>query len=179
MSKFNYRKQSRLGESFKTFFFLSIASLLICIGVRTYNAIQFDRKCEGHLKRAADANSVEMAEKELGLALNYMEANNLTTGYTSVIYTSPEDDVEFWYTNVKTSYDELISLSDSTTSLEKSNVLIKLRETLIDHSGESGDKVTVPPGIHNFPNNTAYFWWFVLSAVPFGILLTRAFFRLN
>ena len=116
-------------------------SLLAIIAISIWStcgikAIRFKQNCGGHLKRAADANTVDIAKSELKIALDYMEANNLTSGYTSVIYETPDEDVAFWYNNIKQSYNELNSLPDSSSSLEKSNMLIKLRETLLDH----GDK---------------------------------------
>ena len=94
--------------------------------------VVFDRNCEGYLKRAADSNTVEMASRELKKSLDYIESHNLTKGFTSVLYTTPDEDIEFWYTNVKSCYESLIKLKPNATELEKSNMLMKLRETLLD-----------------------------------------------
>lgn len=51
----------------------------------TIKTIQFDQKCGGYLKQAADANSVELAERQLNLAIDYIEQHELTSGYTSVL----------------------------------------------------------------------------------------------
>ena len=128
---------------------------LIVFGVRVYKDVIFDRECEGHLKRAADANSVELATQELETALNYLKANKVTEGYTSVMYTTPDEDVGFWYKNLTTSLDELKSLPANTTPLERTNVLMKLRETLLD-KGERSESVTGPSGIGVFPLNALY-----------------------
>lgn len=125
----------------------------------------------GYLKRAADANTIEIAQTELKRTLDYLEENNITKGYTSVMWRTPDEDIEFWYNNIKTSYVELEGLSDTTTSLEKSNMLIKLRETLMD-SGESGSYITVPEGISRFPNNLMWgilMWVAVLIIIGLGI----------
>ena len=111
------------------------------------------------MKRAADANTVDMAKDELKTVIDYLDAHNMTEGYTSILWTTPDADVGFWYKNITTSYDELCSLSDTASGLERSNMLIKLRETLIDHGGEGGDSVTQPSGIAIFPNNVMYAWW--------------------
>lgn len=133
---------------------LTIA-LLILWTVVIVKSIQFDRNCEGNLKRAADANTIEIAKKELRTALDYIEKNNLTHGYTSAIYETPDEDLGFWYNNLKTSYSELDSLKPDAQPMEKSNMLMKLRETLIDH-GDKGDDVTVPDGISRYPNNMTF-----------------------
>lgn len=124
--------------------------------------IRFDIAVEGYLKRAADSNTIEIAEKELDKAINNIESKGWTRGSTHVLWATPATDVQFWYNNLKTSNEELKQLSPEATSLEKSNMLIKLRETLLDH-GEKGDLVTLPVGISLHPNNTMYFMWFIGS----------------
>lgn len=52
-------------------------------------------------------------------------------------------------------YKELCDLPTDATPLEKTNVLMKLRETLLDSGGE-GDVVTLPDGISVYPYNKAY-----------------------
>lgn len=124
-----------------------------------FKSITFKQNCGGYLKRAADANTIEMAQGELKIVLDYLENHNLTSGYTSILWQTPDEDISFWYNNIKTSYNELQSLSDSATALEKSNMLIKLRETLMD-SGEKGSHTTIPDGISRFPSNGL---WAVLN----------------
>jgi len=85
----------------------------------------------------------------------------MVNGYTSVLYNTPDEDVTFWYQNLKDSYNGLIALKDSVSELEKSNMLIKLRETLIDHN-KDGESITIPDGISRFPNN---FEWGLMRLV--------------
>jgi len=125
------------------------------IGTRTIKSIQYNQNCGGYLKRAADSNTVDQAKEQLKIAITYMENNNLTSGYTSVLWKTPDEDVGFWYKNIKTAYDELEKISPDASQLEKTNVLMKLRETLLDN-GESGTIVTEPDGISVFPNNVAF-----------------------
>ena len=111
------------------------------------------RDCLGHLKRAADANSVELAQQELNVAIDYMDEHHLNEGgYTSVLYTTPDEDIGFWYDNITACKKDLDTLPKDATQLERSNVLIKLRETLIDH-GPSGDELTYPEGLAWYPYN--------------------------
>ena len=136
--------------------------ILIWGTFRVTNSILFDKDCEGYLKRAADANSVTQAIKELTIALDYMEGHGLTQGYTSVIYRTPDEDISFWYNNIKSAKTELEKVTDKTTALERTNILMKLRETLLD-SGEKKADVTVPAGISIYPNNATYTWLGLLS----------------
>ena len=143
---------------------LAVVAFLVFSGIRIGADIQFDRNCEGYLKRAADANTIELAKKQLETAIAYIEQNGMTNGYTSVFYRTPSEDVGFWYTNLKSSLHELETVSPTATQLEKSNLLIKLRETLID-SAKDGIKVTVPSGISVFPNHGLYAWWGWITGV--------------
>lgn len=151
------------------------APFVLWAGLRIYNNVVFEVNCEGHIKRASDANTIEIADKELQLAIDYLDKNKITEGFTSVIYQAPADDVGFLYQNLKSSVEELNKVKPEATQLERTNVLMKLRETLLDH-GEHGDKVTLPDAIEVFPNNKVYFWtgwitgiWIVVGVI-FGIM---------
>lgn len=134
--------------------FLTICTFL-CIavwGIYIVCGITFNVNCRGHLKRAADSNTAEMAKQELDVALSYLEKEGLTDGYTSVIYKTPDEDIGFWYSNLKAASEELGAIDSNATILEKSNALMKLRETLLDQ-GEKSETVTVPDGISRYPYN--------------------------
>ena len=124
-----------------------------------------------HIKRAADANTVELAIQEMKTVVAYLEARGMTSSYTSVLYRTPDEDIGFWYQNLKASLGELEKITPETTQLERSNILIKLRETLLDH-GQSVS-VTQPSGISIYPNNVAYAWfgWLGLVAAIGGAVL--------
>jgi len=136
---------------------LVLFSVVIC-GVRISKKVTFKQNVSGLLKRAADANTIELANEELTKVINYLEANNMTSGYTSVLWNTPDEDIDFWYRNLKASQNELANLQ-SKSALEKTNVLIKLRETLLD-TGEK-TRVTVPEGLSVYPNNKL--WAFLMS----------------
>lgn len=147
---------------------IGILGIIIVVMIWTtliIKGINFTQGCGGYLKRAADANTVELAEQELAKALAYMKQNEMIEGYTSVLWRTPDEDVGFWYNNINSSYQELINLPDSASSLEKSNMLMKLRETLTDVS--SGIS-SVPSGISRFPNNLL---WGILNWTAFSIII--------
>jgi hypothetical protein len=120
---------------------------------------------------AADANSIDIAEKHLSTAITYLEDNGLTLGYTKVVFYYPKNDIGLWYENLKASQTQLQELqAREYTDLEESNILMKLRETLLDSSGS----LTHPLGIsmaHNFATMfwlNAFLWvpcWFVAAAL--------------
>ena len=137
-----------------------LAIVLLIVGciipVTTYvQHIFFQQNCGGYLKQAADANSVELSLERLNLALDYIENKNLTRGYTSILWKTEDDNIEFWYNNLKTCQKELENALDA-TQLEKTNVLMKVRESLTDDKGENGIQITVPNGISRYPNNVGY-----------------------
>jgi hypothetical protein len=137
---------------------------LCFLTMRVVKEVQFDRGCEGYLKRAADANTIDLAKEQMQIALKYIEDNGLTQGYTSVIYNTPDEDVGFWYKNLKASYAELCTVTPETSQLERTNVLMKLRETLLD-THDKGVSVTAPDGISVYPNNLAYFFFGLFSGI--------------
>lgn len=137
---------------------LAIFALSI-FAIRITKSVSMKQNCTGYLKRAADANTVETAKEQLQRSIQYLEVNNLTKGYTSVLWKTPDEDIEFWYNNLKASERELLKVDSLTASMEKTNLLMKLRETLLDN-GKSGDDLTVPLGLSRYPNNGM---WGILS----------------
>jgi len=149
---------------------LVLLGFILCLsfvgwsGLRVYKSIIFNIEVGGHLKRAADANTIELAKEEMEIVVSYLEKSGMKSGYTSVLYNTPNEDVGFWYKNLKSALEELKKITPEFTQLEKSNVLIKLRETLLD-SGEKGLHVTMPPGISISPNNSGYAFFGWISAL--------------
>lgn len=124
--------------------------------------IQFDQDCGGYLSLAANANTVEIAGEQLDIALKYMEENKLTSGYTSILYKTPDEDVGYWYRNIKSARGELSTIAPNASQLEKTNVLMKLRETLA---------AGTPVGIALYPNNVFYgLLIFIVSMAFLGVL---------
>lgn len=125
------------------------------VGSVVVRSIQFDRGCEGYLKRAADANTIALADQNLSMAVEYARREGLISGFTSIVYRTPDEDVGFWFKNLESSLGELRSVGPEASQLERSNVLMKLRETLMD-DGDNGVHVTLPSGVSLYPHNTAY-----------------------
>ncbi len=140
------------------------------------NELDFSFNCAEYLKRAADANTIEMAKPELNKAIEYLEYNNLTSGVVSVFLKNPKNDIGFFYENLKASQAELEKANPEISQLEESNLLMKLRETLMDE-GETV-RVTYPAWISIYPDNVAFFWWTVINliaAVGFGWIIYSLF----
>lgn len=154
---------------------LALSAFIICtiifLGwaiIRIVSAINFDIECGGYLERAANSNSIELAKENLDKAITYIEAKNLTSGQVSIFLRQPKNDVGYWYKNLKSAQEQLQNTKDNTMELEKTNILMKLRETLTDH-GKEGTNVTCPNGISVYPNNVILFWTAILSFI-FGLI---------
>ena len=116
--------------------------------------VEFNQNCTGYLKQAADANTIELAIDRLDKAIEYAEIKNLTDGYTSVLWKTEDENIGFWYKNLKASRVELEKALNS-SQMEQTNVLMKLRETLTDNN-ENGTYITYPSGLWKYPNNMEF-----------------------
>jgi hypothetical protein len=159
------------------FVFLCIACIIIPIivyGVAIAKTVQMDSNCISYFEMAADANSVELAEKHLTSGIKYLEENNLTEGNTKILIYRPTQDLGLWYENLKSAQTQLQELNskEDLTELEESNALMKLRETLLN----SGGSVTHPNMISFYPDHIGWSWvlwllwilWF--GAFVFGFM---------
>lgn len=155
----------------KLFILLTHLFIFASISIDIYQRIEMNKNCIGYLKQAADANTINVAKAQLSKSLNYLEKNSMTTGYTSILYNTPNEDVGFWYSNLKISYNELSKIDSNSSSLEKTNILMKLRETILDNN-EKGDSVTVPPGLARYPYNLL---WAIINVISFLLTLFLIF----
>lgn len=142
---------------------LTIILGLICPTITIIKGIEFNQNCKGYLKQTADANSVELALDRLSRAIDYVEKNNLTSGYTSVLWKTEDENIEFWYKNLLTCRNELSECIES-SQFEKTNVLMKVRESLTD-IGDKGTVITVPPGLSRYPNNALLGIFNIISCI--------------
>lgn len=146
---------------------LILGLVALCIeGAVLVKNIQFKQQCAGYLKQAADASTPELALDRLDKALEYIEGHDLTEGYTSVLWKTEDENIGFWYQNLISCREELEDSLDG-DQLQKSNVLMRVRETLTDE-GERGTTLTVPPGISRYPYNLI---WGILRLFSCAILI--------
>jgi len=171
----SYRRSSGAGGWFIGGCVLCVP-LLAMVVTRFVMEIGFDQDVGGRLKRAADANSIEMAKTELTAALEGMNRRGCTTGRSHVLWYTPDCDVTFWHNNVKSALDELRAFPTDADPLTVSNQLMKLRETLLDDDSE-GVEVTLPPNIVVYPSQVAWcmgFWVTGIMATAGAVCLVIA-----
>ena len=163
-------------------FFFALLVFLSVAGARIVNNIMFEREVLGHLKLAADANTVTLAEAKLKRALNGAEewgiCNDGGECFTSVVYRTPDEDLGFWRQNLEASLADLQAMSpeEREDNLIESNQLMKLRETILDTKNE-GEKITYPTGISVYPYNRTYTVVAWLSFLVLAITGIKELFR--
>jgi hypothetical protein len=87
--------------------------------------------------------------------------------YTSVLYTTPNENIAFWRRNIQKTLVDLEALPPDADHLTRSNTLMKVRETLLD-GGQRGDYVTEPEGLSVYGHNKKCFligWGSLMLAV--------------
>ena len=149
-----------MGKFAKRFLVLAIVCTMVFCAwatVRIVKSVSFDLNCHAYIHRAAGATEIETAKVELAKAIEYIEENNLTEGTVSIFLKNPRNDRGFWYGTLKSAYKELDTFSEDATQLEKSNYLMRMRESFLE--------VGLPEGLSIYPNNVLYFWWSMLSLI--------------
>ena len=82
-------------------FILTIIIAIAVYGGAIINSSIFDANCIDYFELAANANSVELAEKYLSNGIKYLEKERLTQGNTNFIFKYPTNDINIWYENLK------------------------------------------------------------------------------
>ncbi len=141
---------------------------------RFIKGVGFDQEVGGRLKRAADSNSIETAERELTAALDGMKRRGCTAGRSHALWYTPDCDVGFWHDNIKSALDELNEFPADADSLTISNQLMQLRETVLDEG--QNVSVTTPPNIVVYPNQGLWLagWVFCSLAGIAGVIIVVA-----
>ena len=144
-----------------------VNQLRLCPGVTQPQIVKYCRE-KGILVEAYSplGTGAIFEVPEMTKALDYIERNRLTDGYTSVLWTTEDENIGFWYENVKACKAELEACLNS-SQLEQTNVLMKVRESLMD-----GKELTIPCGISRYPNNASWmiFGWLSFFLIMGGII---------
>ncbi len=139
---------------------LLLAPIALLLMTMVVDAFTMNVNAISRLKRAAGSNTIPVAAQELGAAVKYLETNGITSGFT--LFPIPSHDVGFWFQNLRDSLQELQAIRPDASSLEKSNVLMKLRETIMDDG-----VVTKPPLISQYPIDARSIFLLLVALVAF------------
>lgn len=177
------RRHSGNRKSTGELFFYAVVLVvpILCWGFFAYMTyLKFENGCFGHLTRAGHANTIEAAREEIETAVTFLEKENITEGYTAIFegLKTPDEDIAFWYKNLKASLEQLKKIPHDVSALERSNVLLKLRETVI-HSGAKGEDLVCPPGLARYPNNMTWIFLLVLCGVSAFVGLCTGYYAIE
>lgn len=138
--------------------------------------ISFYQNVTSYLQGAADANSVQLALDRMTPALNFLEETNRTEGYSHLLIKTEKVNVGFWYDNLVSAKKDVEEASNRTLGkLEESNLLLKLRETILNNDGN----VTKPSHIVLYPNQRIFIFFIVLSVLAMPISFAMLLHSIN
>lgn len=146
---------------------LMMGSLMVLLALGVYAVIanaRLEWGCIQYLKRAADASTPALALGNLDTAIAYLGRYGLTVGSTAMFFDSPEDDVGYWYANLRTLRDEISRLPADAPRLEVAAMSVRVREVILD-SGSRGMSVTMPNGLATHPYNAFCLLIFCLACI--------------
>lgn len=135
---------------------------------RIVKSNQFDDNFTYHVQEALDHSatieikSLTYSEKQMELALAYLESNKLTSGWTTISGRTKSEDLSVFHDDIKKKYDYILDLKNSNTDkLQTFKDYVSFRQL-------KRSEVVVPDGISIYPHNTFYLIWFyaaLLSAI--------------
>lgn len=152
-------------------FIFSVVTLVAYMVIRISASAYISAKCGDYFRRAALASDVGTAGRELDRAVLYLEHRGLTHGYTSVFWKSPDEDIGFWYNNVKAMQRNLHAVNPTTPQAAKSVMLIRLKDAIL-----KDNDVISPSGIDIYPYNT-WLAGLVIFSFLLGISMTTWWLR--
>jgi len=153
-----------------------IALIVITItflSFRIFSFVNFNANCANYLRVATNAGTIENATYNADIAINFLKNHNLDSGFTSTLYKTQDENLEYFFKNLTDTVTSMKNLPQNASELEKSNVLLKFREVLLDNNS-----LSIPTGISIFPFNIhcAILGWMLFvtwSIVSFYFFLTN------
>ena len=130
---------------------------IMCIASAIISTIYFRIKCETPLRKAALAETIPEAKVNLDKAIQFVEQNWLTTGYSSLFFKEDEYNITKWYATLKSAQSEIdILYVKGYDKVEELDALIALLIKLTDIPENKqcvflNDIVFVPTGIQFVP----------------------------
>ena len=130
---------------------------IMCIASAIISTIYFRVKCETPLRKAALAETLPEAKVNLDKAIQFVEQNWLTTGYSSLFFKDDEYNITKWYATLKSAQREIdILYVKGYDQVEELDALIALliKLTNIPENKQCvflNDIVFVPTGLQFVP----------------------------
>ncbi len=133
--------------------FLSTLAFLFWAVTRGNLYNQFNEGCYMELKRAVSTSSRHEAYGFLEKAKLFLQKKKTTSGSTSIVFPTDDDDLGKWYNNITKAQEKIIS----------GNLLAAKKVIAERHPFKGHLVVHIPHGVSAYPNNLAFACWGVFS----------------
>lgn len=148
-NKFKFAQKLLIGS-----IILFIPLIIFCI-LRQQASNKFYKGCRSHIEEAKKLNDLDLSISELDKAIDFLEKEKLTNGYTSVFDPDSDDNLERLYRDLKKSR----HLLSSRELMSEKN----LKEFLKDNAYYRIE-FPISQGIEIYPYNKLYFIFAIISA---------------
>ncbi len=144
----------------------SLISIATWGAIRACRYLSFYKGCESFLKNSVYTDSITLTKTELSYAISYLEEKDLTHGRVSIITQDINNDIGYFYENLKEQYMLLVEAENKNLNdREQEDVLKIYRKNICNNFGSP----KIPNGITIYPYNIAFFWWSIISIILFII----------
>lgn len=128
-------------------------SALTCLGMRVHQALDFNTQYDDYMRAAVKEEDPKKSVVKAEQALAYLEAKELTSGRTAILYNSPDTDVGDWYSVVST------AVEDFKKSDGKNKDALKKAVWGSSDADVDTKPLPTPTGISIHPNNRRFVLW--------------------
>lgn len=121
---------------------------------------EFDNNATYYIDGASKAKDIKSACEQINIANDYLVNNGLTSGYTSIISRTPDEDLFVFYQDIDKKMKYFCLTKDYT---DESYII--LYQKYVDMREMKPHDISVPPGISIYPYNLLYLIWMFVSIV--------------
>lgn len=154
--------------------------IFICFSIIVYKCIEFHLKCEIPLKNVLLADNIPEMKVNMDKAVQFVEQNRLTTGYSSLFFKNREQyHLTSWYANLKFIQRKIdIACAKGYTRVDELNLQIEVISTLSNIPDDTDivyvhDIVYVPKNISLSPLYEGI--WILLLILVLGLIFTYTY----
>ena len=154
--------------------------IFICFSTIVYKCIEFNLNCETPLKNVLLADSIPEMKVNMDKAVQFVEQNRLTTGYSSLFFKDREQyHITSWYATLKFIQRKIdIAYAKGYTRVDELNLQIETISTLADIPDDVGivyahDMCYIPKNISLSPLYEGM--WILLLILVLGLIFTYTY----
>lgn len=162
---------------FVVLFAISLGSVIACGFTYAILAVNCRAGITDSLREAAQSQTPEDAILHLNSVIEYMEENELTYGYTSIVTPDETENLETWYKKVVSVRDQIDNMPDSISIYEKAAFVSFVMGNIVS-CRQCNFYSRAPEGISVYPYNKLLSRIFLFSTIicfVSAILVTTIF----